>query len=67
MDKDLLGNPTTEVEREVARLYDALKTLARRGDAPPCVARNARKALACLWQAANDLALVHEQLYDLGV
>ncbi len=67
MDKDLLGNRTTEVEREVARLYDALKALARRADAPPCVARNARKALTCLWQAANDLALVHEQLYDLGV
>jgi len=67
MEKDLLGNPTTALEREVARLYGDLKELARRPDAPPCVARNARKALGCLWQAANDLALVHEQLYDLGV
>ena len=67
MDKDLLGNPTTDVEKEVARLYDDLKTLAQRDDAPPCVARNARKALACLWQAANDLNLKFEQLYDVGV
>jgi len=26
-----------------------------------------RKALACMWQAANDLDLQFEQLYDLGV
>jgi hypothetical protein len=67
MDKDLLGNPTTDVEKEVARLYDDLKTLAQRDDAPPCVARNVRKALSCLWQAANDLNLKFEQLYDVGV
>lgn len=67
MEKDLLGNPTTEIEKEVARLYAGLKALCRRDDAPPCVARNARKALACLWQAANDLDLAHEHLYDLGV
>jgi len=67
MDKDLLGNPTTGLERDVARLYGELKALSVREDAPPCVARNARKALACLWQAANDLDLSFEQLYDLGV
>jgi len=67
MDKDLLGNPTTEVEREVSRLYADLKALVQRADTPPCVARNARKALSCLWQAANDLDLQFEQLYDVGV
>ena len=67
MDKDLLGKATTDVEKEVARLYGALKALCENEEAPPCVARNARKALACLWQAANDLDLAHEQLYDLGV
>jgi len=67
MDKDLFGNATTDVERQVADLYAALKSLCENDDAPPCVARNARKALACLWQAANDLDLFHEHLYDLGV
>ena len=67
MDKDLLGNPTTDVEKEVARLYEDLKALSRRDDTPPCVARNARKALSCLWQIGNDLNLSFEQLYDVGV
>lgn len=67
MDKDLLGNPTTDVEKEVARIYADLKALARREDAPPCVTANARKALSCLWQAANDLDLAFEQLYDHGI
>lgn len=67
MDQDLLSNPTSDLEKEVARLYADLKTLAARDDAPPCVARNARKALACLWQVANDLDLAFEQLYDHGV
>ncbi len=67
MDKDLLGNPTTDVEKEVVRLYEDLKALSQHDDAPPCVTRNARKALSCLWQAANDLNLKFEQLYDVGV
>ena len=44
-----------------------MATLAARDDLPPCAARNVRKALACLWQATNDLDLQFEQLYDLGV
>jgi len=67
MDQDHLGNATTELEREVFRLYEDLKRLAAREDTPPCVARNARKALSCMWQAANDLDLVFEQTYDVGV
>jgi len=67
MDQDLLGNPTTDVEKEIVRLYGDLKALVAREDVPPCVARNAAKALACLWQACNDLDLSFEQLYDLGV
>jgi len=67
MEHDLYGNPLSEVEQEVARLYDALKALAARDDAPPCVERNAKKALACMWQAQNDLNLGFEQLYDIGV
>ena len=65
--KDLLGNPATDLEQEVARLFEDLKKLAARDDAPPCVQRNARKALSCMWQLMNDLNLECGQLYDLGV
>jgi len=64
---DILGRPTTEAERQIRAAYEALKALAERDDLPPCAARNVRKALACLWQATNDLDLQFEQLYDLGV
>ena len=64
---DLFNRPLTETEAETLRIYEALKALAAREDAPPCVARNVRKALACMWQATNDLDLQFEQLYDLGV
>jgi hypothetical protein len=64
---DLLGTTTTEQEQEILAVYQALKQLAARSDLPPCAARNVRKALACMWQASNDLDLQFEQLYDLGV
>ena len=67
MEKDLLNRPMTDDEREIHTIYLALKKLAAREDLPPCVARNVRKALACLWQATNDLDLQFEQLYHLGV
>jgi hypothetical protein len=66
-DTDLLDRTLTDVERDLLSTYEALKALAARDDLPPCAARNVRKALACLWQAANDLDLQFEQLYDLGV
>jgi hypothetical protein len=66
-DTDILGTALTPIEQETMRAYDLLKELAARDDLPPCVARNVRKALACLWQATNDLDLQFEQLYDLGV
>jgi len=64
---DLLSRPMTESEMEIRAAYLALKKLAAREDLPPCAARNVRKALACLWQATNDLDLQFEQLYHLGV
>jgi hypothetical protein len=67
MERDLLDRPMTNDEREILNIYVALKKLAAREDLPPCVARNVRKALACLWQATNDLDLQFEQLYQLGV
>jgi hypothetical protein len=67
MEKDMLGNPVTELEAEVARIYGDLRSLASRDDLPPCVERNAKKALACFWQLMNDFDLECDQLYDLGV
>ena len=64
---DLLGKPLTEAEGQILETYEALKRLAERDDLPPCAARNVRKALACLWQATNDLDLQFEQLYAVGV
>jgi len=64
---DLLGKPLTEQEQDLVNVYETLKKLAAQRDLPPCAARNVRKALACLWQATNDLDLQFEQLYDLGV
>jgi hypothetical protein len=64
---DLLGKPLTEQEQELLDAYEALKKLAAQSELSPCVARNVRKALACLWQATNDLDLQFEQLYEFGV
>jgi hypothetical protein len=64
---DLLGHPLSESEQQLLQVYDTLKTLARRSDLPPCADRNVKRALACLWQVANDLNLEFEQLYDMGV
>ena len=64
---DLLGNPQSEIEQQLLTTYETLKQLAARDDLPPCAARNVRKALACLWQATNDLDLQFEQLYEVGV
>jgi hypothetical protein len=64
---DILGRETTETEQQILAAYEALRALAAREDLPPCAARNVKKALACLWQATNDLDLQFEQLYELGV
>jgi hypothetical protein len=64
---DLLGNQLTDQERELMSAYETLKGLAARDDLPPSAARNVRKALACMWQATNDLGLQFEQLYEVGV
>jgi hypothetical protein len=66
-DTDMLGNQMTAAEKDTLAAYEALKALAARDDLAPCAARNVRKALACMWQATNDLDLQFEQLYDLGV
>ena len=64
---DRLGNPITPAEADLLRIYEDLRRFVARDDLPPCAARNARKALAAIHVAANDLDLVYEHLYDLGV
>jgi hypothetical protein len=64
---DLIGNPMTEQEQELLRVYESLKRLAAQDDLPPCAARNVRRALSSMWQATNDLNLQFEQLYEYGV
>ena len=53
-----------ETEARVRQVYEALKELSR--DEAPCVAKNAQRALAVVWQIMNDLGLEFEQLYDYG-
>ena len=64
---DRLGTALTPAETELLRIYGEVKRFVARDDLPPCVARNAKKALAAIHVAANDLDLVYEHLYDLGV
>ncbi|HJW35787.1 MAG TPA: hypothetical protein VJ769_04065 [Actinomycetes bacterium] len=63
---DLLGRPTTEVEDELLDLYRRCKVLLARDDLAPCAQAGARAATVALWNAVNDLGLVHEHLLDLG-
>ena len=65
-DMDLLGRPLTASEQQLLQVYRTLKSLAA-ADHPPCVDRNVKKALACIWQVVNDLNLEFEQVYDVGV
>ena len=65
-DVDLLGRPMTASEQQLLQIYRTLKSLAGE-DHPPCVDRNVKKALACMWQVVNDLNLEFEQVYDVGV
>jgi hypothetical protein len=66
-ERDLLGGTLSETDLQLLRLYEELKALAARSDLPPCVERNVKKSLACMWQVVNDLDLEFEQLYDVGV
>ena len=66
MGTDLLGQPTTEAEDELLALYRRCKALLERDDLAPCARAGARVAAIGLWNAVNDLGLMHEQLLDLG-
>jgi len=60
--------PLSDGEQALLDCYRDLKqTLeVHRGSLPPFAERNALKALACLWQIANNLDADPGQLYELG-
>ena len=59
--KDLLGKDLTADEQERVDLYQRLKTLRARDDLPPVATANVKQAMVLLWNACNDLALLHEE------
>lgn len=59
--KDVLGNPMTEAEQDLMGAYERLLSLLSREDLPPSAESNVKEAIACLWQAVNDLALVDDR------
>jgi hypothetical protein len=58
----------SEGERRLVDIYEQLKSTLQEhaGDLPPFAERNGLKALAALWQVANELDAEPGQLYDLG-
>jgi hypothetical protein len=60
-EKDLLGNPLDERERELCETYLTLKRLAADTDLPPCAAMNVKQAMVMLWNACVDLDLTFEE------
>lgn len=58
---DLLGNPLTKDDVELLDLYRRLKALSMRSDLPPVATANVKQAMVMMWNACNDLALLHEE------
>jgi hypothetical protein len=58
---DLLGNPLSQDDVELLDLYARLKALSARADLPPVAIANVKQAMVMLWNACNDLALLHEE------
>jgi hypothetical protein len=66
--KNAMGVELAPAEADLVACYGQLAaTLRERGDElPPFARANATKALAALWQVANDLDVEPGQLYDVG-
>ncbi len=60
-DHDLLGAPLSADDRELLDLYRRLHALSNRNDLPPVATANVKQAMVMLWNACNDLALLHEE------
>jgi hypothetical protein len=63
-----MGVELDAAETSLVECYEQLAaTLREHGDElPPFARTNATKALAALWQVANDLDVEPGQLYDVG-
>jgi hypothetical protein len=66
--KNAMGVELAPAEADLVTCYEQLAaTLREHGDElPPFARANATKALAALWQVANDLDVEPGQLYDVG-
>lgn len=66
--KNAMDVELTPAEASLVGCYEKLATTLREhGDElPPFSRANATKALAALWQVANDLDVEPGQIYDLG-
>jgi len=57
---DLLGNPMTDAEQKLVSAYRTLESLQEE-ELPPNARANVAEALAALWQAVNNLALIDDR------
>lgn len=66
--KNAMGVELSPAESDLVACYEQLvRTLRENGDElPPFARANATKALAALWQVANDLDVEPGQPYDVG-
>jgi hypothetical protein len=66
--KNAMGVELSRGESDLVECYERLATTLRENgdELPPFARANATKALAALWQVANDLDAEPGQLYDVG-
>lgn len=57
---DVLGTPLSPAEKALLAAYEQLKALLAH-DLAPCAEANVKEAIACLWNAVNDLALTDDR------
>lgn len=60
-ERDLLGHPLSQDERELLELYHRLRLLAERQDVAPCISMNVKQAMVMLWNVCTDLGLIYEE------
>ena len=58
---DLLGNPMNTDEQDLLATYRKLHELSNKKDLPPTALMNIKQAMVLLWNACNDLCLLHEE------
>ena len=65
--KDAMGVELSDSERTIVECYQGLVRVLKEGkDLAPFERRNARKAVAALWQVVNGLDLDPGNIYEIG-